>query len=194
MSSFILSLFPTAEDLKAFGNNALILGLVGDIAVLFIPSTKRILERTLAIVFILFIIGGVWMEHIADKALGTPRSLSLDAQARVAAKLCPFGPKVFDELVVAGSDTLFMGQVENVWKKCNWTAVGIQDRDRVASELADTVGVRFLYDPNRPDLRGAAEAYSAGLNSEGISATAEPAQTGMKLNRAAIHIVFGGRS
>jgi hypothetical protein len=122
-----------------------------------------------------------------------PRSFPPDAQLRAAEKVCPLGPKPFDALLASGSDTLFMGQVENVWKKCGWMPVGMKDRDEVIGAIGNSTGVRLLYDQGNAELKEVATAFAAALVAEGIAATAEQSPTGTKLNPAVIHIIFARR-
>jgi hypothetical protein len=58
MSYFLLS-FASAESLSKIGYLLLAVGLAGDLAVLFIPSRKYVLEKCLAGLFTLTILGGV---------------------------------------------------------------------------------------------------------------------------------------
>src|SRR3954467_4822272 len=89
METFITSFFVDASALKSFGNSILLVGLAGDILVLFISAKRHKLEKTLAVVFILIIIGGIALERIAD-SWAEPRSLSVPQQAELRSKLSAF--------------------------------------------------------------------------------------------------------
>jgi hypothetical protein len=63
------NLLSDPATLKVFGNDLLIFGLVGDIIVLFVPSSRKVLEKVLAAFFIVLIITGIVIERTADSRI-----------------------------------------------------------------------------------------------------------------------------
>ena len=61
--------------IKVIGGNLLLVGLIGDIAILLIAilvkQERKKLEKALGVIFSILLVGGVWLENIADE----PRSL-----------------------------------------------------------------------------------------------------------------------
>jgi hypothetical protein len=66
----------------------LMVGLVGDLILIFVPSGRT--EKILATLFTLLITAGVFIEHKADSEQFTPRNLSTEQQRLLVDKLKPF--------------------------------------------------------------------------------------------------------
>jgi hypothetical protein len=60
-----LSLWSTAEILKELGNDLIIVGLLGVIAILFIPDRRHVLAKRLGVFLIFVIIAGYLIKHVA---------------------------------------------------------------------------------------------------------------------------------
>ena len=68
MSAYLLSL-ASPEFWSAWGFRALILGLAGDLVVLFMPTKYRRLERVLAAMFTLCAFAGIYVGHVGDEEI-----------------------------------------------------------------------------------------------------------------------------
>lgn len=71
----------------------LVAGLIGDILVVFIPSQRKVLEKTLAVFFTILVVLGVWMEHRHDSAIKQLAKADADAarseQKKLAESIIP---------------------------------------------------------------------------------------------------------
>lgn len=108
MSVFLLSLASAYFWSKA-GYWLLAVGLLGDLAVIFIPARKHLLEKCLAGLFTLTIFAGVVVGHIGDNAILVAvekravkaeqkladRSLSDEQIAQIGARLIQFAGQRF---------------------------------------------------------------------------------------------------
>lgn len=106
-----------------------VVGLVGDIAVLVVPRHRDRLEKLLSAFFTIVIIIGVAVEHRADKAISvqvaqlqeaaTPRTVSREQAAKIADFLREFaGQHVQLKLYDEGYETkTFAGQVSETLAK-----------------------------------------------------------------------------
>jgi hypothetical protein len=93
MTKYLLSV-ASPEFWSIWGFRMLLLGLAGDLAVIFIPQKRHILERALAIVFTLLVFAGVYVGHIGDDAISaalekkfTPRTLDEKQRQHISANL-----------------------------------------------------------------------------------------------------------
>jgi hypothetical protein len=97
----------------------LMVGLVGDFAVLFIKSGK--LEKRLAAIFTILIAVGVAVEHFADAELHAPRLLTKSQQEQMVQKLKPFAGTPFVLAVDAEPEAInFMDDVASVLISAGW--------------------------------------------------------------------------
>jgi hypothetical protein len=122
-----------------------------------------------------------------------PRSLPIDAQRRIASKVCAFGQFSFNVLPLTYSDLEFIGQLMRAIELCRWEVIGLQNRNEVISSVANSVGIRILFDPNHPEFKGVSEAFAAALIAEGIAATAEAARAEIPITPGMILIVISAK-
>jgi len=90
-------MYLSPDALKAVGFWVLITGLVGEISVLFIPASRRVLEKSLAVLFILIVILGIAVEIIGDNNINKrngPRHLSETGSAKLTDLMKVFWARV----------------------------------------------------------------------------------------------------
>jgi hypothetical protein len=117
------------EFLKKIGFIILIIGLAGEIGVLFIPHRRWKLEKTLAVLFILIVIAGVTVERIGDARLAEmngPRHLSDKQMSQLVDALKPFSGQIFQMITYPKCDecsnTFIM--VYNALIRAGWVREG----------------------------------------------------------------------
>jgi len=108
MRELLLSL-ASPESLSWVGFLLLVIGLLGEVAVLIVPSQKYVLHASLGLLFAATVVVGVVIEHIGDdailKAVETraikaeqrlaDRTLSDEKIAEIGAQLAPFAGQQF---------------------------------------------------------------------------------------------------
>jgi hypothetical protein len=157
---------------SSIGFWTLMLGLVGDLIVIFVPSGRT--EKILATIFTLLIALGVLVEHVADAKRFGPRTLDEAQQTRIISLLKPFAGQEYE--VVPYWDLKesygFASSLHEILTRAGWTYV----KPETAVFLPGGVeGVQVYVRPEADErARGAAVALVAALTNEGIAA--EPRQ------------------
>jgi hypothetical protein len=86
------------ELLKSLGFTATVIGLIGNIAVLFLPKTREKLEKSLRIAFLVLMMIGVVGGKVADHIIATangPRDMSATEWSSFSDKMRPFSGEQF---------------------------------------------------------------------------------------------------
>jgi hypothetical protein len=141
----------------------LMIGLVGDLIVIFVPSGRT--EKILATVFTVLVAIGVAVEHLADAKRFAPRNLNVEQQELLVSKLKPFAGQKVDFVVVYANEgeCVHIGeQIESVLRKSGWflnvarggmllgvseiedIAIGVDPKADQSSQLAATALAKAL--------------------------------------------------
>jgi len=144
----------------------LVIGLIGDVIVLFIPSGRA--EKGFATLFIAVVIAGVAIEHMADAQRFGPRTLSPSQWAEIGSQLKPFAGTLFtirsyndDEgaINLARRIAVMLGTAG--WKQVSTGHI---------MGFLFVRGVSVEIDPRATHLEFAAKALVNSLTGEGIEA------------------------
>jgi hypothetical protein len=177
------------ETLKSLGFWLLVIGLAGDIAVLFIPSRKRSLEKSLAVLFIVVIITGVVIDRVGDSILAdrsAPRSLNEAQQASIAERLRSFGKHEMFVYPISDIDPEVGGISRDLSKVCSradWSYCGFDPSFWPAVPQlfrSPQRGLLILVSPAAPDptVKPAADMLASELRNEGMQAVVSTAFSG----------------
>jgi hypothetical protein len=98
-----MSLFSDPSLLNGLGEALVILGLAGQVSLFFFPEGRRILERSLGVLFTLVVIGGVVLTWRAEKLQDADRDLTPAQQATLSKAISQF-PTVKYEVVASRAD------------------------------------------------------------------------------------------
>jgi hypothetical protein len=169
MDAFIRGLASSADELKSIRFTILIIGVAGDILVLFIPSSKKVLERSASVVFIIVIILGIWIDHIGDRWATGPRSLTDKQRERLVAELTPFSGQIFQMITYPNcdecSDTFML--VYNALITAGWAREGPPVGIPIGAQQTILVHVS---DEASDRTKGAGGKLASALNEKGIAA------------------------
>jgi hypothetical protein len=188
----------TPHELKSLGTDVLLIGVAGEIVVLFVPSRWRIAEKAASAFFVLLVIVGIWIEHVADDWLSAPRTLSEDAANRVINKIKAFAGTPFDFAINASPEPQSIAKrLGEALERAGWKWQAYSTSGMSASfpgkprMQVDTgfVGLGVEIDAKANDLLSPFHALADALNDEKLNATAN-IRTDIPLPTA-IHIYVG---
>jgi hypothetical protein len=177
--------------LKSLGFSVLIVGLIGDFIALFVPASRRALEKTLGVVSILLIIAGVaterFAEHIIDTGNG-PRHISPVEGSALSDDMHAFAGEEFTILNYTDEveATELTDAVKAALDKAGWR----YSPPKFGEQLLNTgltgvlIRINIASDEKTTD---AAKALETGLNKKSIVSRVWPVSDVQK-NRIAIHI------
>jgi hypothetical protein len=217
MSEFLLSL-ASPEFWSVWGFRALMFGLAGDLLVIFVPSQRHALEKSLAVTFSAFVFGGVYVGHVGDDAISArfaeradraelelekfraARKLGAEQQERITAKAKSFSGASFDIATMNDKEPFNLAEMIETallaagWKEVDWTGNPLITRNSKSSfGIAIEFGVSIQHEVTQTAELGAiANMLAAALHSEGIEARAEVSGTNMpSTSHNAIHVIVG---
>jgi hypothetical protein len=95
-------LFSEPSLLNDLGQGLIVLGLVGAVSLFFFPEGRRILERSLGVLFTLVVIGGVALTWRAERLRNADRDLTPAQQATLSKALSQFPAVTFEVLTSRG--------------------------------------------------------------------------------------------
>jgi len=95
-------LFSEPSLLNDLGQGLIVLGLVGAVSLFFFPEGRRILERSLGVLFTLVVIGGVALTWRAERLRNADRDLTPAQQATLSKALSQFPAVKFEVLTSRG--------------------------------------------------------------------------------------------
>jgi hypothetical protein len=98
-----MRLFSDPSFLSSVGQLLVVLGLVGQVSLFFFPAARRLLERSLGVLFTVVAIGGVGLTWRAQDVRDADRDLTPVQQAALSTALSQF-PAVKFEVFAAGDD------------------------------------------------------------------------------------------
>jgi hypothetical protein len=146
---------------SAIGFWILVVGLVGDVIVLFVPSGK--LEKTLAAIFTAIVIAGVTVEHVADAQRFGVRDLSEGQQNSIAYQLSEFVGQDVEIFVYADDPEIsHLGDcLRAVMSKSRWNLVSFMTGTEYGRSV---VGILIELDSSADTTsRNAAAALASAL-------------------------------
>src|SRR6516165_3454262 len=173
------------------GYALLAIGLIGAVAVILLLDRKRRLQKGLALHFIAVVLAGLGVARFGNNALlseareaelelaklKTPRTLTPEAQRRVAAALQKFAGQEFEGQVVPGSEDArpLWEELDQALRAANWVRVapsGLAVGDPPAGiPLSPNSGVTVFVTASRAnELAPTAHALAAALMAEGLIA------------------------
>jgi hypothetical protein len=94
--------FSEPSLLNDLGQGLIVLGLVGAVSLFFFPEARRILERSLGVLFTLVVIGGVALTWRAERLRNADRDLTPAQQATLSKALSQFPAVKFEVLTSRG--------------------------------------------------------------------------------------------
>jgi hypothetical protein len=95
--------FSEPSLLNDLGRGLIVLGLVGAVSLFFFPEGRRILERSLGVLFTLVVIGGVALTWRADKLRNADRELTPAQQVALGKAMSQFPAAKFEVLTSRGN-------------------------------------------------------------------------------------------
>jgi hypothetical protein len=95
-------LFSEPSLLNDLGQGLIVLGLVGAVSLFFFPEGRRILERSLGVLFTLVVIGGFALTWRAERLRNADRDLTSAQQATLSKALSQFPAVKFEVLTSRG--------------------------------------------------------------------------------------------
>jgi hypothetical protein len=98
-----MMLFSDPSFLSSVGQLLVVLGLVGQVSLFFFPAARRLLERSLGVIFTVVAIGGVGLTWRAQDVRDADRNLTPVQQAALSKAIGQF-PSVKFEVFAAGDD------------------------------------------------------------------------------------------
>src|SRR4029077_12228956 len=98
-----MRLFSDPSFLSSVGQLLVVLGLVGQVSLFFFPAARRLLERSLGVLFTVVAIGGVGLTWRAQDLRDADRNLTPVQQAALGQAISQF-PTVKYEVFAAGDD------------------------------------------------------------------------------------------
>ena len=198
MLNALISLIP-ASVLKEVGSLLLLIGLSGEVAIVVLRISKKILEKGLAITFGVFVLAGVGLEYIADR----PRRLDIAAQHRLTDVLKKFPETPFDFSVeldpesVSLMETIAHALIAAGWKRQPIASgFGYITPGEPAAGIVAFAGVEIQITDSRQAQWGqdgqAATVLWHTLQREGLTATAKHVPDNQE-TPTAIHIKIGAK-
>jgi hypothetical protein len=94
--------FSEPSLLNDLGQGLIVLGLVGAVSLFFFPEGRRILERSLGVLFTLLVIGGVALTWRAEKLRNADRDLTSAQQATLSKAISQFPAVKFEVFTSRG--------------------------------------------------------------------------------------------
>jgi hypothetical protein len=94
--------FSEPSFLNDLGQGLIVLGLVGAVSLFFFPEGRRMLERSLGVLFTLVVIGGVALTWRAERLRNADRDLTPAQQATLGKALGQFPAVKFEVLTSRG--------------------------------------------------------------------------------------------
>jgi hypothetical protein len=98
-----MTLVSDPSFLSSLGQVLVVLGLVGQVSLFFFPEGRRILERSLGVMFTVAVVGGVGLAWRAEDLRAADRNLTPLQQAALGNAISQF-PTVKFEVLAAGDD------------------------------------------------------------------------------------------
>jgi hypothetical protein len=95
-------LFSEPSLLNDLGRGLIVLGLVGAVSLFFFPEGRRVLERSLGVLFTLVVIGGVGLTWRAEKLRNADRDLTPAQQAALGQAIGQFPAVKFEVFTSRG--------------------------------------------------------------------------------------------
>jgi hypothetical protein len=217
MSDFLLGM--ASPEFWRNGGYALVtLGVIGVVAIILVPDQKRALQRGLALIFVAILVVGVLFVRFgsgallsearerADEAelelakLKTPRTLTGEAQRRVAAKVQRFAGQEFAGQVAPGSDDArpLWEALAKTLAAAGWVRmppIGLAVGDPPAGvPLVPNSGVTVFVAASRAnEFAPIAQLLAAALMAEGIIAGVSASAGPQMEQRPAVIVVEVGR-
>jgi hypothetical protein len=99
----LMIVFSEPSLLNDLGQGLIVLGLVGAVSLFFFPEDRRILERSLGVLFTLAVIGGVALTWRADKLRNADRDLTPAQQAALSKAISQFPTIKFEVFTSRGN-------------------------------------------------------------------------------------------
>ena len=96
-------LFSEPSLLNDLGQGLIVLGVVGAVSLFFFPEGRRILERSLGVLFTLVVIGGVALTWRAEKLRNADRDLTPAEQAALGKAISQFPTVRFEVFTSRGN-------------------------------------------------------------------------------------------
>jgi hypothetical protein len=143
-------LFSDPSLLGDLGLGLIVLGLVGAVSLFFFPKDRRILERSLGVLFTLMAVGGVALAWSAEKLLAADRDLTPVQQATLSKAISQFPTLKFEVFTSRGdreAHALALKIVDAV--KAGTGAMPFFDE----AMLSPPIGVVLILDTKDADLR-----------------------------------------
>ena len=97
-----MMLFSEPSLLDDLGKGLIVLGLTGQVSLFFFPKDRRILERSLGVLFTLVVIGGAGLAWRAEKLRDADRDLTPAQQATLSKAISQFPSVKFEVLAPPG--------------------------------------------------------------------------------------------
>jgi hypothetical protein len=97
-----MMLFSDTSLIDGLGRLLLVLGLVGQVSLFFFPAGRRILERSLGVLFTVLAIGGVALTWRAETLREADRDLTPAQQATLSKAISQFPTLKFEVLTLRG--------------------------------------------------------------------------------------------
>ena len=95
--------FSEPSLLNDLGQGLIVLGLVGAVSLFFFPEGRRILERSLGVLFTLVVIGGVALTWRAERLRNADRDLTPAQQAAIGKAISQFPTAKFEVFTSHGN-------------------------------------------------------------------------------------------
>jgi hypothetical protein len=172
MITLMRLVFSNPESLSQAGNAAVIIGLIGDIIILFIPTKLKLLEKLAAIFFILVIIVGVKMEGIADQWKNEPRLVTAKLADDISKKVLPL--LRVDRPPSMGIDPLTPANIDLANQLFPLLKGAHANEGAAQFQVGPVRGVVAAYVTLNERGKKFAEAFAQALNDNGIEAKAVP--------------------
>jgi hypothetical protein len=99
----LMIVFSEPSLLNDLGQGLIVLGLVGAVSLFFFPEGRRILERSLGVLFTLVVIGGIALTWRADKLRNADRDLTPAQQAALSKAISQFPTIKFEVFTSRGN-------------------------------------------------------------------------------------------
>jgi hypothetical protein len=156
-----------ADFLSSAGFWLIIVGLIGEAIVIFVPVGRRRVEKGLSLAFTVMIAFGVAAEHIGDSEKSSPRHLSDSQRTKVITALKAFDHQKFQMITYPRRDecsSTFM-LVYGILTDAGWVRDGSPQGIPIGSMQSVLVNAT---DKSDEQTKHAAEALTSALNSNGI--------------------------
>lgn len=198
----VLLSWTSADGLEEIGFWILIVGLAGEIGILFISHERTRLIKALTTICVVAIIAGIWLEHVGAEANKAPRRLNAAQRAVITEKVKPFPKIPFVLMSANAAEPLdFALDIASALKDIGWdwkpfppSAIGVTpsgDRSRVGFSVLAHLEVQA----RTPELKDAAAALESAFRAIGaqdvrrVSSDTEPSDPNAKV----IYVIVGSK-